>query len=155
MNRVRRTFLRGVGSASALAAAFATGVLAPLRAWAGTWNQAGFGTKAVADALRSIGATQSVESADILVKAPDVAENGAIVPIEVISKIPGTRFIAIVADKNPFPLIAIFEFREGAEGFVATRVKLGETSMVRVIVKTGDRVYSARREVKVTIGGCA
>ncbi|MFO1204180.1 MAG: thiosulfate oxidation carrier protein SoxY [Burkholderiales bacterium] len=154
MNRVRRTLLRGVSTAGALTAAFAAGLLAPLRAWAGAWNQAGFGTKAVADALRSIGASESVESPDILVKAPDIAENGAIVPIEVISRIPNTRFIAIVADKNPFPLIAIFEFRDGAEGFVSTRVKLGETTFVRAIVKADDRVYSARREVKVTIGGC-
>lgn len=146
--------LRGVSTAGALTAAFAAGLLAPLRAWAGAWNQAGFGTKAVADALRSIGASESVESPDILVKAPDIAENGAIVPIEVISRIPNTRFIAIVADKNPFPLIAIFEFREGTEGFVSTRVKLAETTFVRAIVKADDRVYSARREVKVTIGGC-
>lgn len=146
--------LRGVSTAGALTAAFAAGLLAPLRAWAGAWNQAGFGTKAVADALRSIGASESMESPDILVKAPDIAENGAIVPIEVISRIPNTRFIAIVADKNPFPLIAIFEFRDGAEGFVSTRVKLGESTFVRAIVKADDRVYSARREVKVTIGGC-
>ncbi len=154
VNILRRTLLSGIGTACALTVALATGLLAPLRAWAGAWNQAGFGAEAVADALQSIGATQSVESSDILVKAPDIAENGAIVPIEVISRIPSTRFIAIVADKNPFPLIATFEFREGAEGFVSTRIKLGETSMVRVIVKADDRVYSARREVKVTIGGC-
>jgi sulfur-oxidizing protein SoxY len=147
VNLVRRTVLRA-------AAALAAGLLPPLRALAGAWNQAGFDSKALADALGSIGATTSVDSADILVKAPEIAENGAIVPIEVVSRIPNTRFIAILAEKNPFPLIGTFDLRDGAEGFVSMRVKLGQTSLVRVIVKAGDKVYSATREVKVTIGGC-
>ncbi len=147
MNLVRRTVLRA-------AAALAAGLLPPLRALAGAWNQSGFDSKALADALESIGATTSVDSPDILVKAPEIAENGAIVPIEVVSRIPNTRFIAILAEKNPFPLIGTFDLRDGAEGFVSTRVKLGQTSLVRVIVKAGDKVYSATREVKVTIGGC-
>ena len=134
--------------------ALAAGLLTPLRAFAAAWNQAGFDSKALADALESIGASTSVDSHDILIKAPEIAENGAIVPIEVVSSIPSTRFIAILAEKNPFPLIGTFDLRDGAEGFVSTRVKLGQTSLVRVIVKADDQVYSATREVKVTIGGC-
>jgi sulfur-oxidizing protein SoxY len=130
-----------------------TAILKPLRAWA-DWNQSGFGAKALAEALASIGATRSVESVDIAVKAPDIAENGAIVPIEVVSRIPNTRFIAILADKNPFPLVCTYELLDGAEGFVSTRIKLAETSIVRVIVKADEKTYSARREIKVTIGGC-
>ena len=151
MNTLRRTLLRAGG---ALAGALASGLLTPMRALAGAWNQSGFASKAVADALKSIDATTSVESPDILIKAPEIAENGAIVPIEVVSRIPNTRFIAILAEKNPFPLVGTFDLRNGAEGFVSTRVKLGESSLVRVIVKDDQRVYSASREVKVTIGGC-
>jgi sulfur-oxidizing protein SoxY len=146
--------LRAVGASSALTVVLAYGLLTPLRGWADAWNQSGFNSKTLADALKSIGATTSFESRDILVKAPEIAENGAIVPVEVVSRIPNTRFIAILAEKNPFPLIATFDLREGAEGFVSTRVKLGQTSLVRVIVKADDKVYSATREVKVTIGGC-
>jgi sulfur-oxidizing protein SoxY len=151
MNTLRRTLLRAGG---ALAGALASGLLTPVRALAGAWNQSGFASKAVADALKSIDATTSVESPDILIKAPEIAENGAIVPIEVVSRIPNTRFIAILAEKNPFPLVGTFDLRNGAEGFVSTRVKLGESSLVRVIVKDDQTVYSASREVKVTIGGC-
>ena len=151
MNTLRRSFIRATGR---LALALAAGLLVPLRALAGAWNQPGFDAKTLADALKSIGATTAVNSPDILVKAPEIAENGAIVPIEVVSTIPNTRFIAILAEKNPFPLIGTFDLRDGAEGFVSTRVKLGQTSLVRVIVKTNDTVYSATREVKVTIGGC-
>ncbi|MBL8528572.1 MAG: thiosulfate oxidation carrier protein SoxY [Burkholderiales bacterium] len=151
MNARRRTLLRAAG---ALAVALASGLLTPVRALAGAWNQSGFASKAVADALKSIDATTSIESPDILIKAPEIAENGAIVPIEVVSRIPNTRFIAILAEKNPFPLVGTFDLRNGAEGFVSTRVKLGESSLVRVIVKDDQKVYSASREVKVTIGGC-
>jgi sulfur-oxidizing protein SoxY len=154
MNTLRRTLLRAVGASFGLAGSMVTGLLAPLRAWAGPWNQTGFSAKALGEALQSIGATRSVDSADIAIKAPDIAENGAIVPIEVLSRIPNTRFIAILADKNPFPLVGTFELVGGAEGFVSTRIKLAETSIVRVIVKAEDKIYSARREVKVTIGGC-
>jgi sulfur-oxidizing protein SoxY len=151
MNTLRRSFIRATGR---LALALAAGLLVPLRALAGAWNQPSFDAKTLADALKSIGATTAINSPDILVKAPEIAENGAIVPIEVVSTIPNTRFIAILAEKNPFPLIGTFDLRDGAEGFVSTRVKLGQTSLVRVIVKTNDTVYSAAREVKVTIGGC-
>lgn len=151
MNTPRRTLLRAAG---ALAVALASGLLTPVRALAGAWNQSGFASKAVADALKSIDATTSIESPDVLIKAPEIAENGAIVPIEVVSRIPNTRFIAILAEKNPFPLVGTFDLRNGAEGFVSTRVKLGESSLVRVIVKDEQKVYSASREVKVTIGGC-
>lgn len=154
MNALRRALLRGAGASATLAVAVAGGLLAPLRAWADGWNQSAFDSRALADALRSIGATTAVESSDILIKAPEVAENGAIVPIEVVSRIPDTRFIAILAEKNPFPLIGTFDLRDGAEGFVSTRVKLGQTSLVRVIVKADDKVFTASREVRVTIGGC-
>jgi sulfur-oxidizing protein SoxY len=152
MNALRRFSLKATAGALAWVLPFA--LLKPLRVLAKPWNQPGFDAKALANALNSIGATRYVESPDIEIKAPDVAENGAIVPIEVVSRIPNTRFIAILGEKNPFPLIATFEFLGDAEGFISTRIKLGESSLVRVIVRADDKVFSAAREIRVTIGGC-
>ena len=154
MNNLRRTLLRAAGACCVYGLTAAVSLLKPLRAWAFEWNQTGFEARAMTDALKSIGATTSLESQEVLIKAPEIAENGAIVPIEVVSRIPNTRFIAILAEKNPFPLIGTFEFDHGAEGFVSTRVKLGQTSLVKVIVKADDKIFSATQEVKVTIGGC-
>jgi len=147
MNAVRRLLLQGAG-------ALAAGLLAPLSALAATWNKEAFGAKTAADALRGIGAANAVASADLLIEAPEIAENGAVVPIEVSSRIAGTRSIAVVIEKNPFPLVAKFDFMEGALPFVKVNVKMGETSDVRVIAEAGGRHYTATKNIKVTIGGC-
>jgi len=147
MNTVRRLLLQGAG-------ALAAGLLAPLSALAATWNKEAFGAKTAADALRGIGAANAVTSADLLIEAPEIAENGAVVPIEVSSRIAGTRSIAVVIEKNPFPLVAKFDFMEGALPFVKVNVKMGETSDVRVIAEAGGRHYTATKNIKVTIGGC-
>jgi Predicted secreted protein len=94
------------------------------------------------------------ESKDISIKAPDIAENGAVVPVEVTSSIAGTTGIAIFAEKNATPLIASFTMSNGAEGYVSTRIKMGQTAMVRAVVTAGGKTYTAAKEVKVTIGGC-
>lgn len=136
------------------AAAFAAGLVLPLRALAAGWNKEAFQSKTAADALRSIGASSSAESKDILIEAPQIAENGAVVPIEITSNLPNTKSIALVIDKNPFPLAARFDFAEGAVPYVKVNVKIGESSFVRVVAEAGGRYYAASREVKVTIGGC-
>jgi len=138
----------------ALIAVLAAGVLRPWAALAAAWNKDAFGAKTAADALKGIGATGAAPSNDILIEAPQIAENGAVVPVEIASNIPGTRAIAVLVDKNPFPLIARFDFMEGALPFVKLNVKMGETSDIRVIAEAGGRHYVATREVKVTIGGC-
>jgi sulfur-oxidizing protein SoxY len=125
----------------------------PLSALA-AWNEQAFGAKTAADALKGIGASASSASKDILIEAPQIAENGAVVPIEISSNVPGTSAIAVVIEKNPFPLTGRFEFKEGALPFVKLNVKMGETSDVRVIAFAGGRQYFATREIKVTIGGC-
>jgi sulfur-oxidizing protein SoxY len=136
------------------AAAFAAGLVLPLRALAAGWNKEAFQSKTAADALRSIGASSSAESRDILIEVPQIAENGAVVPIEITSNLPNTKSIALVIDKNPFPLAARFDFAEGAVPYVKVNVKIGESSFVRVVAEAGGRYYAASREVKVTIGGC-
>ena len=118
------------------------------------WNEQAFGAKTAADALKNIGAASPAPSKDILIEAPQIAENGAVVPIEISSSIPGTTSIAVVIEKNPFPLAGKFDFREGALPFVKLNVKMGETSDVRVIAEAGGKHYAAAKEIKVTIGGC-
>jgi sulfur-oxidizing protein SoxY len=90
----------------------------------------------------------------VVIEAPQIAENGAVVPIEITSNVPGTKSIAVLIEKNPFPLAAKFDFTEGARPFVKLNVKMGETSDVRVIAEAGGKHYVASKEIKVTIGGC-
>ena len=153
MNEFRRSFLGFACNAGAVAIAAAAGLLKGGQAWA-AWNKAGFESKAVADVLKSLGATSATESKDIQITAPDIAENGAVVPVAVTSRIPNTQQISIVAEKNPFPLAATFDVAGGGEGYVSTRLKMGQTSDVWAVVKAGGRFYVAKKEVKVTVGGC-
>jgi len=151
MQQHRRTLLKQLGGFAALAASVA---LLPSRAFAAIWNKAGFEAKQVPDVLKTLGADGAAESRDILVKVPEIAENGAVVPVEIVSNLPGTTAISIVVDKNPLPLAATFHFSNGAEGFVNTRIKMGQTSNVRAVVQAGGKFYFATKEVKVTLGGC-
>lgn len=154
MNDLRRSFLKVAAGAGALAAAAASGVLRSGQAWAATWNKAGFESKALAEVLKNLGAANAAESADIVITAPDIAENGAVVPVAVTSKIANTQQISIVAEKNPFPLAATFDVSSGGEGYVSTRIKMGQTSNVWAVVKADGKFYTAKKEVKITVGGC-
>lgn len=153
MNRSRRRFLELSAGTVVLGGTGAAGLLmsGPVAA---AWNKAGFESKAVAEVLKQLGATDAVESKDIVITAPDIAENGAVVPIAVTSKLPNTESIAIIAEKNPFPLAAVLDFSNGAEGYASVRIKMGQTSDVRAVVKAGGKFYTAAKEVKVTVGGC-
>ena len=154
MNQLRRTLLKLAGAAGTLALATAAGLFKTGEALAAAWNKSAFESKAVADALKSLGAANPVESKDIVITAPDIAENGAVVPVAVTSRIPNTQSISIVAEKNPFPLTSTFDLANGAEGYVSVRLKIGETSNVRAVVKADGKFYTAAKEIKVTIGGC-
>ncbi len=156
INQARRALLKGGCTAGVLALAASAGLLTPGRVLAAPWNKGAFEAKSIPDALKGLGAGGSAAtSADIAIKAPDIAENGAVVPVEVTSQIADTQAIIILSEKNPLPLLANFDFTEGsAQGYVSTRIKLGQTSQVRVVVKAGGKYYSAAKEIKVTIGGC-
>jgi sulfur-oxidizing protein SoxY len=154
MNSLRRSLLKLAGSVAGVAAVGAVGLLRSAGAWAATWNKAAFESKAIADTLKSLGAGTPAESRDIVITAPDIAENGAVVPIAVTSKIAGTQQISIVAEKNPFPLAATFDVANGGEGYVSTRIKMGQTSDVWAVVKADGKFYTAKKEVKITVGGC-
>lgn len=153
MNELRRALLRFTCNSGALALAAAAGLLNAGRAWS-AWNKAGFETKAFAEAMKSLGAASPVESRDIVITAPDIAENGAVVPFAVTSRIPGTQQISIIAEKNPFPLAATFDVAGGAEAYVSTRIKMGQTSDVWAVVKAGGQFFTAKKEIKITVGGC-
>lgn len=129
-------------------------LLKPAAVLAATWNKEAFGAKKAADALAGIGATAATPSDAIVIEAPQIAENGAVVPVEIQSRIPGTTSIAVVIEKNPFPLAGTFDFMAGALPFVKVNVKMGETSDVRVVATAGGKHYTAAKEIKVTIGGC-
>ena len=154
MDASRRVVLKGTGGGAALAVALAAGLITPQRALAAGWNKDAFGAKTPADALKGIGVANPAESRDLVIEAPQIAENGGVVPIEVTSNLPGTKSISVLIEKNPFPLAGHFEFREGALPFVKVNVKMGESSNVRVIAEAGGKFYVAVKEVKVTIGGC-
>jgi sulfur-oxidizing protein SoxY len=153
MDGTRRNFLK-LAAAAGIAAATMAGLARTGAAWAQSWNKPAFASRAVADVLKSLGATGAAESRDIVITAPDIAENGAVVPVEVTSRIPGTEAISIIAEKNPFPLAATVEIANGGEPYTYVRIKMGETANVRAVVKAGGRFYTAVKEVKVTVGGC-
>ena len=154
MNLLRRAFLKNASTIGAVTAAIATGLLSPGTVLAAAWNSLAFTTKDLGEAMKNAGYEGAVESSDIVIKAPEIAENGAVVPVSATSNLPGTTSMAIFIDKNPAPLIADFQFSNGAEPFISTRVKMAKTSLVRVAVKAGGKNYIASQEVKVTIGGC-
>lgn len=151
MNSLRRSIVKFL---LASAAAGATGLLGVRAAVAAVWNKAGFESKSSTDALKALGVTAATPSRDIQITAPEIAENGAQVPVTVTSRIPNTQSISIVVDKNPFPLSSTFEFSNGAESYVSTRLKMGQTSNVVALIKADGKFFTATREVKVTIGGC-
>ena len=148
MNGGRRNALKVLGLA------VAAGLAAP--GWArAEWNKQAFDTKSLGDAVKAMGGAAPVESKDITITSPDIAENGAVVPFTIASKIPNTESIAILVEKNPNILAANFEFPQGTEPWVNTRVKMGQTSSVIALVKTTDgKFHYASKEVKVTLGGC-
>jgi sulfur-oxidizing protein SoxY len=150
----RRIFLKRSLAAGAVGVAAASGLLAPQRVLA-AWNKEAFEAKELPAALNALlGSSDMTESADITVKAPDIAENGAVVPITVDAGMEGVESVSIIASNNPVPLVANFIMGTGATGFVSTRIKMGKTGDVIGVVKAGGKLYSAKKEVKVTIGGC-
>ena len=154
MDISRRGILKTGGALVVLGSA--AGLVTPGSALAQQWNKAAFETKNLGDTLKAMGGANATESKDIqfVNPTPDIAENGAVVPVTVTSNIPKTQSIAIMVEKNPNMLSANFEIPEGTDAFVSTRLKMGETSNVVAVVKADGKYYYARKEIKVTLGGC-
>ena len=151
MNQNRRELLR---IATVMGLAITAGILKPGSALAADWNGSGFDAKTLEETLKKIGAAGAAVSADVAVNGPEIAENGAVVPVSVSSKLPDTEYMAILVEKNPNPLAAAFTLPPGTEPQISTRVKMGGTSNVHALVKAGGKWYIASKEIKVTLGGC-
>jgi sulfur-oxidizing protein SoxY len=132
----------------------ATALLLPLRAVAAVWNKAAFVATKLDEAEKSLAINGEIPSKDIEIIAPDRAENGAIVQLEVTSRIPNTEAIAVFVEKNPTALIGNFMFTNGALPQIITRIKMAETSDIKIIVKAGDKYYSSAKNVVVLENGC-
>ena len=154
MDQTRRNVLRAGGGASLFALLAAAGMLPQEAAFAADWNQKAFEAKNLKDALGALGAGSPANSDAIFITAPEIAENGAVVPVAALSKLPGTESISILIAKNPTALAACFDIPAGTEPAVSTRLKMAETSDVYVLVKAQGKYYSTKKEIKVTIGGC-
>jgi len=154
MNEIRRKFLKSAVGLGALVTTIGAGLLIPTRALAAYMAEA-FAAKDVSAALSAIYGSDSHTPSDaIKLKAPDIAENGAVVPITVSSTLPNVESIAIIASANASPLTSTFELSSMSEAYVSTRIKMGKTADVLAVVKSDGKLYSAKKEVKVTIGGC-
>ncbi|MBF2761195.1 MAG: thiosulfate oxidation carrier protein SoxY [Ectothiorhodospiraceae bacterium AqS1] len=129
-------------------------LLAPLRAF-GSRPESAFDSESTDDALEKLfGSADLTETDRIKIKAPEIAENGAVVPITVNFDIENAESVSIIAENNPAPLAASFDLTPNSAGLVSTRIKMGKTSPIHAVIKAGDTIYHASREVKVTIGGC-
>lgn len=154
-NRVdsgRRRVLK-LGGGLGLVGLFTVLGLMPGFARAGVSREA-FAAMTLSDAFAALGGLIPQDSTLIKLSAPDVAENGAVVPVTVEASLAGVEQIFILADKNPTMLVASFEILPGTESFITTRIKMAQTSSVVALVKAGGRFYKTSKEVKVTQGGC-
>jgi sulfur-oxidizing protein SoxY len=153
MNNQRRNVLKTGSGAALLSVLAAAGIITPGMALA-DWNKAAFEAKSMADTLKALGAGSPAESKDVQVTGPDIAENGAVVPVGVASTLPNVTMLAILIEKNPNALTASFTLPEGTLANVQTRVKMGQTSNVYALVKSDGKFFMATKEIKVTLGGC-
>ena len=145
---------RMLARCAAVAGLMASAGLWPARALA-AWNQAAFEAKTMAAALKALGAAAPAESKDVTLTGPDIAENGAVVPVAVSTTLPGVTRLLVLVEKNPAVLSAAFDVTDAVEPSFATRVKMGQTSNVYAVAVTADgKSFFAKKEVKVTLGGC-
>jgi sulfur-oxidizing protein SoxY len=149
MNLKRRETLKLTALIGLMAA---TGLITD--AQAAEWNKAAFDGKSMDDVLKAFGGGSAEKSSAVTLNAPDIAENGAVVPVGITTTLPKVQQMAILVDKNPNALAAQFTLTADSEPFVATRVKMAQTSNVHALVKTDGKWFVVTKEVKVTLGGC-
>jgi sulfur-oxidizing protein SoxY len=154
MQHTRREFCKHTGGTGLWAVFTAIGLLKPDVASTVAWDQAAFASKSVDEAFTALGVTGVLEHTQITMVAPDIVENGAIVPLSVVSKLPRTESIALCIEKNTNILAAHFTFPEGTLPEVQTRVKMAQTSYVFVLVKADGAFYYTKKDIVVIQGGC-
>lgn len=143
---------KAIQSTAAFATLVSLGIVTQSQAQAAT-DRAAFQVKTLDEALKALGGTPA-SSDQISVVSPDIAENGAVVPVGAVSKLPNTTDIFFIVEKNPTPMSCGFSIPEGTLPEVQTRLKMGQSTHVVVVVKAGGKLYSASKETKVTLGGC-
>jgi sulfur-oxidizing protein SoxY len=148
--RVIATALAGLAAAIALPAL----VKRAFAADAALWPKDAFMQKTEADAIKALYGKDAEVSDKVKLDAPEIAENGAVVPVSVSSALPDVTSIAIIVSENPYPLTASYKLPPGTAGMVSNRLKMAKTSKVMALVESGGKIYSASKEVKVTVGGC-
>ena len=153
--QTRRTVLKGAVGLAALGLG-AGGALTSAHAAADAkaWPEKAFSAKGEAEALKVLYGKTGEPSDKVNLDAPEIAENGAVVPIAVASTLPNVTGIAILVLENPNTLAAAYKIPEGTEASVASRLKMAKTSKVMAVVESGGKLYTATKEVKVTVGGC-
>jgi sulfur-oxidizing protein SoxY len=154
INMKRRLFLKASMAAGAVGMAVGTGLLTPRVALA-AWNAAAFNAGTISDALKEgLGSDAVTDSTEVTLEIPDNPENGAVVPVAVATTLTGVQSIALLVEKNVKPLCGVFYPGKRMKPELSIRVKVGESADVIAVVKAGDKLYSARKAVKVTVGGC-
>jgi len=154
MDETRRIFIKRATSLSLISLAATAGLISPNLAKAAAFKSP-FDATNIDDALSSLSAGVTIENSDkIELKVPKVAENGALVPITVSSSLNNVKSIAVFAEKNPQPLVARFELGEYTNPVVGARIKMAKTSQISVILSAENRLYTTRKLVNVTVGGC-
>jgi sulfur-oxidizing protein SoxY len=143
-----------LGHGAAVATLLASAGLLPVAAQA-AWNEAAFSAKTLPDVIKALGGSAPVESKDVTVTGPDIAENGAVVPVGASTTMAGVKQLLLLVEKNPNALAAVFDITDKVEPNVSTRVKMGQSSNVYAVAMMGDgKVLYAVKEIKVTLGGC-
>jgi len=154
-NPNRRFFLKGAVASAVAVFAAAAGWISPRRAAAAEWPRDAYAAKTVEEALKNLyGSSAAVASPEVKIRAPLQAENGAVVPVSVSTNLPDVQSISVLVEKNAAPLAAHLNLTPSAVPYFSANIKLGATSDVHFIVKSGGKLYRAKQLVKVTVGGC-
>ncbi len=155
MNTIRRrTFLKGSVASGFAAVAATSGLLRPTEVLAAAWPKSAFKSKGLNKSIKNLfGSNKVTASKAIKIKAPIQAENGAVVPLSVSTTLANVTAIGVFVEKNPSPLATSVDL-PGATAFYSARIKMGKTSAIHVIVKSGGKLHVAKKTIKVTVGGC-
>jgi len=117
------------------------------------WSKAAFEGKSLDEVFKAFNTPTPEKSSAISITAPDIAENGAVVPVGISTTLKAEQ-AAILVEKNPNTLAGQFYFPNGTEPFVSTRIKMAQTSNVYFLVKAEGKWFMTAKEIKVTLGGC-
>ena len=154
MKQQRRTLLKAGLAAGTMAVAAGAGLLSP-RSVLAAWPEKAFKSRKYSSALEALNGTQNMtDSSAITIKAPDIAENGAVVSVTVNTSLPKVESISVFVPVNTFPLSSSYVLSQATDGMITGRIKMAKTGDVVAIVKSGGKLYTAKKPVKVTLGGC-